>query len=1050
MKKVYFIISLILLSSGMLMAQVVSSFSCDFENQAQNAEWSLINGTMAASIPNQWYIGNAINNGGKYSLYISDSGGATATYSKFSAYTVAYTDITLRAGTYDLSFDWCAMGNADKEDGLYVCWVPDREWGDSILLNSNTSTTLSSDLQSHALSYTNFISKKLAGSATWKNAFTTITSDGTHYRLAFIWLTSNGMDAANPGACIDNIAIIDNNICPKPTDIQVTVERGQRVRVSWSGNALQYEVRCYSYVSKEWQTVMVADTTAVFANLAEGACDFYVSAICGDDMQSITSVYSNYFFYIPQNHCIDYLTLDSTNCFIANEHVGSSTPVCALTWQHKKVDYNYQSRGSRHTIHMSPTETDPRTCGRLKTVPEGEIASVRLGNWNTGSEAERIEFKVSVDASVNPVLLLKYAVVLQKPNDGCKPNPGFLMRILDKNGQLVSKCASADFDFRSAQDAEWEVCFPENTNDEVRWKDWTTVGVDLADFDGDTLTVQLTTYDCGGGGHYGYAYFTLGCSDGQLTGMSCGVENTTFTAPVGFNYRWYNVQKPTEIISREQALQVESQDTCHYRVDLMFEQDSTCFFSLTASAQPYQPSAQATYTWTPANCMNVVQFKDLSHIKETNQITNEVSHTNRPVDFVIWDFGDGSVSYEQTPAHIFPDTGGTFDVGLTAYLSTCTDTLRLKVTVPSLGTKRDTLAVNRCAGTTYKHTYTDTLGTQQTVTLDSAGFHSFLSRTYTGCDSITTVALTFTDSVVTHIDTLIMKGETCTVGGKEYSQSGTYSVRLLSSAGCDSIVILNLTVYDYLRVEADTAYIACEGDSDFMFLYKVVQGSARRYSLRMQDPAFPAVDSASLLHPDRIEIALPDLRPDNYFGNVIFIDSIGGDVTIPFRLELRYSSSVIAQRWNDVLALRNAQYNGGYEWVAYQWFKNGEPIAGETNSYYYAPRGLDMNAEYSALVTRVGDGFPLQTCTVIPQPVAADNVPDIPTLVERGQPVSYLNARSIPAHATARWTNICGTTVAEQHITAGHGLTAPDMEGIYILSVHNEDGSSAVYTVVVL
>lgn len=930
--KRYLISILCTLCTLTLLAQAKASFTCDFEDDAQNAEWSLVNGRLAASIPNKWCIGTAANNGGAKGLYISADNGRTASYVKSSSYVIAYIDLTLRRGVYDLAFNWRAMGNAS--DGLYVLWVPDRDnFGDTINLNSNTSTEISSALKPYLVDVAGDGEKQLRGCATWRNCITNITSDGNHHRLAFVWLSSNTMDVANPGACIDNITIIDGHSCPSPTALNVEAD-GKKIHLSWVGSANQYEVKCYSYVDKSWKTITVQDTTeATLTGVSEGLCDFYVSSICDDDLKSIPVVESEYFLYYPSDHCIDYLTLDSTNCYIANEKVGKDVPVSKLTWTHALVNDGYASKSSRHTIHYSQSETDPRTCGGLKTVPEGEIASIRLGNWNCGAEAERVEFKFHVDAKDNPVLVLKYAVVLQKLGDSCNPNPGFLLRVLDESGRLVSSCASADFDFKKAADADWELCYPDGTSTEVRWKDWTTVGVDLSDYDGKNLTIQLTTYDCGGGGHYGYAYFTLGCSDGQLTGMSCGVENTVFTAPDGFVYQWYKATDPTTILGHDQKYYVDRDDTCHYKVDLMFAQDSSCYFTLTASAQPYQPAASATYKWNPQSCQNAVAFTSTSHVKETNQKTGEVTHTSKPVDWVVWDFGDGTTSYDPTPTHVFPNNGGPIRVTLVAHLATCTDTFVINDTLPAVGEKSRSLVVQQCYGSEYEFIYLTKTGTTDTVHLTESGTYEFVSLTHIGCDSLITITLLMTDTIRTNIDTLIMRGETFSMGGRTYSETGLYVANLISAAGCDSIVTLHLTVYDFLQVDADTFLVACHGDPNVTLNYHIRQGNTNRYSLRVDHSAIESVNNGILPSPYAIDIPLPSanvVEPGRYSGQVTFIDTISGDVIVPFILELRYNSEVLTQRWNDVLAIRNADYNGGFDLVRYQWYKNGQPIEGAT------------------------------------------------------------------------------------------------------------------------
>ena len=65
----------------------------------------------------------------------------------------------------------------------------------------------------------------------------------------------------------------------------------------------------------------------------------------------------------------------------------------------------------------------------------------------------------------------------------------------------------------------------------------------------------------------------------------------------------------------------------------------------------------------------------------------------------------------------------------------------------------------------------------------------------------------------------------------------------------------------------------------------------------------------------------------------------------------------------------NAQYNGGYEFTDYQWYRNGELIEGANNPVYHTSEPFSLNDEYFAVLTNK-DGLTLATC-----PVLIDDVP---------------------------------------------------------------------------
>ena len=104
------------------------------------------------------------------------------------------------------------------------------------------------------------------------------------------------------------------------------------------------------------------------------------------------------------------------------------------------------------------------------------------------------------------------------------------------------------------------------------------------------------------------------------------------------------------------------------------------------------------------------------------------------------------------------------------------------------------------------------------------------------------------------------------------------------------------------------------------------------------------IDSVYLvIEDDAFVIKKPnDLLPNQYEGVISFGEQSCGKGEESIIVDLLYSNEVIAQRWGDVLAVKNEDYNGGYQFVAFQWYKNGNPIEGATSSICYLSEGVNL------------------------------------------------------------------------------------------------------------
>ncbi|MDZ4845684.1 MAG: hypothetical protein SH857_09060, partial [Chitinophagales bacterium] len=82
-----------------------------------------------------------------------------------------------------------------------------------------------------------------------------------------------------------------------------------------------------------------------------------------------------------------------------------------------------------------------------------------------------------------------------------------------------------------------------------------------------------------------------------------------------------------------------------------------------------------------------------------------------------------------------------------------------------------------------------------------------------GCDSVVVTDLNITSSITVNVFALICNGDSLFVGGGWQTTSGIYTDSFISSGGCDSIVITNLNIESGLIVNA--LAVICQGDSIF-------------------------------------------------------------------------------------------------------------------------------------------------------------------------------------------------------------------------------------------
>lgn len=325
----------------------------------------------------------------------------------------------------------------------------------------------------------------------------------------------------------------------------------------------------------------------------------------------------------------------------------------------------------------------------------------------------------------------------------------------------------------------------------------------------------------------------------------------------------------------------------------------------------------------------------MSRVILVNALSNDTTDADVPVDGVLWDFGDGTTSTEWEPSHIFPDEGGRYTVTLTARLADCDEVRTFDIELPDLNTISDTIHAVTC----YQEPYS--FGGEFYFT---EGYYAdtLVSET-TQCDSVVVLHLTVNDKYDIHImDTICSADAPYILGTQSLDESGTYTEVFKSVDGCDSTVHLTLTVNTSLILDLASGHIsACADDTVLLLPYTLTSGVVSSFDMTSADGTLDIKDGKT--DGENLHIRIPaDARPGQYEVQFLFRNMDCGDVLKDVRFDILYPDTVIAQRWNDVLAVRNAMYNGGYTFVTYQWFENGEPLAGEVDANYYAPDGLNL------------------------------------------------------------------------------------------------------------
>lgn len=493
---------LITLLTAAVSAQIVElPWVCCFNDSADIAAWTLNPGPSARTLPNAWAQSSNISFVGQNSLIVSPDGGQTvATGSNLSGLLTAYRYFCLPAGDYSLSITLNFQGGTN--DGLYVCWADSA-------LSTNSAFSQGAWVEMTALDFGTKSQNKMINRTSngWQTFTTQFRATGQKQKLVLVW--SNSGNSSFRAAVVDFIQIAKSSA---PTvDLLSAEADGTSLNINWQGIP---NVRWQAaYKPKESTTLItIEDSTTnsscTIPNLTEGFYDIFVRGYSPQSQDTgLWHILNNALVLAPNERCLPFEQLDNDR--LVTCYWGSySNP---KQYHGAPIDLGPENIQSRHTVITAANPgygaTDPRTGDELQLLPEGKLCAVRLGNWNSGFQAEAVNYKFEVPTDGPFSLGIDYALVFENPEHDEAPEFSITISEEGKSKNLFDDKFVCD---SSAVGSSWHH-YTKNNSDNW-WKEWSRTEYDLTPYAGTTVNVCLTTKGCSQGGHFGYAYFALDCN----------------------------------------------------------------------------------------------------------------------------------------------------------------------------------------------------------------------------------------------------------------------------------------------------------------------------------------------------------------------------------------------------------------------------------------------------------------------------------------------------------------------------------------------------------
>jgi hypothetical protein len=373
----------------------VLPYVCDFEDEVENALWTIENG----SYTNQWYINTAVNNtiNGNSSLYISNDNGTTNSYQIEGATSTvwSYRDIQFPEDEemFVLSFDWKCYGE-----------------GYSYNLYDYLSVYIGKPMQIHEgveqETEDIVLLGKLYMQPNWSTTYYLLGNEyaNTTKRLYFLWKNDESA-GSNPPAAIDNISLKKMN-CSKPIDnltiTDITDSSAVITITATDENAMAWQLRY-----DDNMVTVTEGTSYTLTNLIPASqYVVYARSIChnGD-----TSLWTLPNVFMTDCHSITDIPY---HCDFGHDNYGGTEeyplPVC---WQrtgdsemYPSVFYLYMDGNANYVLQSGP---DP--INSIAVLPEIDTSKIHIRDL-------MLSFNALMDCDAENTYTFEIGV-MSNPND---------------------------------------------------------------------------------------------------------------------------------------------------------------------------------------------------------------------------------------------------------------------------------------------------------------------------------------------------------------------------------------------------------------------------------------------------------------------------------------------------------------------------------------------------------------------------------------------------------------------------------------------------------